>query len=55
MGLVFFAFLTASPVLIGIAVVVYFALWALYKKNKTAVSDYLDRQALKNVSDETDV
>ncbi|MBP2629666.1 MAG: system, fructose / mannitol family component [Firmicutes bacterium] len=55
MGLVFFAFLTASPVLIGIAVIVYFALWALYKKNKTAVSDYLDRQALKNVSDETNV
>lgn len=53
MGLVFFAFLTASPVLIGIAVLVYFILWALYKKNKYVIGDYLERQALKNASDET--
>ena len=48
MGLVFFAFLTASPVLIGIAVAVYFILWILYKRNKNFVNDYLARQAEKN-------
>lgn len=52
MGLVFFAFLTANPILIGIATILYFALWAIFKKNKKAVCDYLDRQAMKNASEE---
>ena len=52
MGLVFFAFLTANPVLIGLTVVVYFALWIGFKKNKKAIYDYLDRQAMKNTQEE---
>ncbi|MBU2700184.1 PTS system galactitol-specific IIC component [Sporomusaceae bacterium BoRhaA] len=52
MSLVFFAFLTASPILIGLTLVAYFALWVFFKKNKKSIYDYLDRQALKNASEE---
>ena len=48
MGMVFFAFLTANFVLIGIAVAVYFVLWVVYKKNKGRLNAYLMRQAGKN-------
>lgn len=48
MGMVFFAFLTANVVFIGIAVAVYFVLWAVYKKNKSRLDAYLLRQAGKN-------
>lgn len=51
-GLVFMAFLSQSPIFIGLAVLVYFALWFLFKKNKTAIYDYLDDQAEKNVNEE---
>ncbi|AVK49633.1 PTS galactitol transporter subunit IIC [Clostridium sp. MF28] len=52
MGLVFFAFLTGNPVFIAIAVAVYIALWALFKKNKNAIVDYLERQAVKNIGED---
>lgn len=52
MSLVFFAFLTASPILIGLTLVAYFALWVFFKKNKKSIYDYLDRQALKNAAEE---
>ncbi|MGO0905058.1 PTS galactitol transporter subunit IIC [Clostridioides difficile] len=52
MGLVFFAFLSANPIYIGLAVVIYFVLWALFRKNKTSILEYLEKQALKNVVEE---
>ncbi|MCC0628053.1 PTS galactitol transporter subunit IIC [Clostridioides sp. ES-S-0108-01] len=52
MGLVFFAFLSANPIYIGLAVVIYFVLWALFRKNKASILDYLEKQALKNVEEE---
>ncbi len=52
MGLVFFAFLTGNPLFIAIAVAVYIALWALFKKNKNAIVDYLERQAVKNIGED---
>lgn len=52
MGLVFFAFLSANPLYIGLAVVIYFILWALFRKNKTSILEYLEKQALKNVAEE---
>ncbi|EQI59221.1 PTS system sugar-specific permease component family protein [Clostridioides difficile Y307] len=52
MGLVFFAFLSANPIYIGLSVVIYFVLWALFRKNKTSILDYLEKQALKNVEEE---
>ncbi|HBE9728097.1 TPA: PTS galactitol transporter subunit IIC [Clostridioides difficile] len=52
MGLVFFAFLSANPIYIGLSVVIYLVLWALFRKNKTSILDYLEKQALKNVEEE---
>lgn len=52
MGLVFFAFLSANPIYIGLSVVIYFVLWVLFRKNKTSILDYLEKQALKNVEEE---
>ncbi|GAA4714803.1 PTS transporter subunit IIC [Brevibacillus fulvus] len=52
MGLVFLAFLSKNPLLIGLAVVIYFVLWYFFRKHKTAIYDYLDRQAAKNTLDE---
>lgn len=52
MGLVFFAFLSANPIYIGLAVGIYFVLWALFRKNKTSILEYLEKQALKNVAEE---
>lgn len=52
MGLVFFAFLSANPIYIGLSVVIYFVLWTLFRKNKTSILDYLEKQALKNVEEE---
>lgn len=48
MGLIFLAFISQSAVFITLAVVIYFVLWFLFRKNKTAIYDYLDRQAAKN-------
>ena len=48
-GLVFWAFLSGNPVFIGISVVAYFVLWFLFKKNRTKIMDYLERQAVKNI------
>ncbi len=51
MGLVFLSFLTGNPIFIGISVVAYFVLWMLFRKNKTKINDYLERQALKNAAE----
>ena len=51
MGLIFLSFLTGNPIFIGISVVVYFVLWMLFRKNKTKINDYLERQALKNAAE----
>ncbi|MFL8672403.1 PTS galactitol transporter subunit IIC [Clostridioides sp. GD02404] len=53
MGLVFFAFLSANPIYIGLSIVIYFVLWALFRKNKVSILDYLEKQALKNVAEES--
>lgn len=54
MGLVFLAFLSGSALWISVAVIVYLLLWFLFKKNKTAVYEYLDRQAAKNDPEPTE-
>lgn len=51
MGLVFWAFLSGNPIFIGVSVVVYFALWIMFRKNKVRINDYLERQALKNAAE----
>ena len=48
MGLVFFAFLTANPIFIGIAVVLYLVLWFVFKTKKDRINEYLLKQAMKN-------
>ncbi|MDQ0203581.1 PTS galactitol transporter subunit IIC [Pectinatus haikarae] len=52
MALVFLAFLTASPLFIGAAVILYFALWILFRKNNDRINDYLQKQAMKNAGAE---
>lgn len=47
-SLVFFAFLSGSPLWIGVVIVAYLILWYAFRKNKSAFYDYLDRQAAKN-------
>ena len=51
MGLVFLSFLTGNPIFIAISVIAYFVLWLLFRKNKTKINDYLERQALKNAAE----
>ncbi|NJJ36361.1 PTS galactitol transporter subunit IIC [Clostridioides difficile] len=53
MGLVFFAFLSTNPIYIGLSISIYFILWALFRKNKASILDYLEKQALKNVAEES--
>ncbi|MDI0265076.1 PTS transporter subunit IIC [Clostridioides difficile] len=53
MGLVFFAFLSTNPIYIGLSIAIYFILWALFRKNKVSILDYLEKQALKNVVEES--
>lgn len=48
MGLIFFAFLSQNILFIVLVIIIYFVLWYLFKKNKTKVYDYLDKQAAKN-------
>lgn len=50
LGLVFLAFLSQNPLLIGIAVVVYAVAFAVFKLKNGAIMDYLDRMADKNAS-----
>ena len=47
-GLIFLAFLSKSPILIAAVVIIYLVLWFLFRKNKTAIYDYLEKNALKN-------
>jgi PTS system galactitol-specific IIC component len=48
LGLVFLAFLSGNPVLIGIAVLVYAVAFVAFKLKRAAVVGYLDRMADKN-------
>ncbi len=45
-GLITMAFLTENPVIICLVVAVYLVLFVLFKKNKTSVQEYLEKQAL---------
>ncbi len=45
MGLIFLAFLTKNPLLIGLTVILYFILYFLFKKNKEKVHAYIEYQA----------
>lgn len=48
-GLIFFAFITKSPIWIGLVIVVYFILYFIIRKNKSRIHEYLERQAAKNL------
>ena len=48
MGLVFLAFLSGNPLLIGLTVVVYAVCFALYKTKRPVIDAYLERMAEKN-------
>ncbi|VBB05075.1 phosphotransferase system sugar-specific permease component [Lucifera butyrica] len=54
MGLIFLAFLSQSPLLIGLAAGAYLILYYLFRTNREAVYNYLDRKAMKNSAAETD-
>lgn len=54
-GLVFLAFLSQNPVLIGITIVSYFAIYFLFRTNKELVYDYIETAAMKNTADTTDL
>lgn len=45
MGLLFLAFLTKNPIIIGLTVVVYFVLYFAYKMNKEKVHAFVEQQA----------
>lgn len=47
-GLITMAFLTMNPIIIAAVVVVYLVLYVLFKKNKTAVQEYLEKNAMGN-------
>jgi PTS system galactitol-specific IIC component len=45
MGLLFVAFLSKNPIIIGAVIILYFVLYFYVKKNKTAIHEYLERNA----------
>lgn len=45
MWLIYMAFMSKNPILIGIAVVLYFALYFWYRKNKPRVDEFLENNA----------
>lgn len=45
-ALIFLAFLSQSWLWIGLVLVIYFAAYILFKKNKGAITDYIERSAL---------
>ena len=47
-GLITMAFMTMNPIVIFAVVAVYLVLYILFKKNKTAVQEYLEKKALGN-------
>ncbi|MDF2544655.1 MAG: system, galactitol-specific component [Herbinix sp.] len=46
-GLITYAFLTMNPIVILAVVILYLIFYVLFKKNKTAVWDYLENNAMK--------
>lgn len=52
LGLVFLAFLSGNPILIGIAVAVYAVAFVIFKTKNKQIVAYLDRQAEKNNPEE---
>jgi len=49
-GLIFFAFMSQNPIWIAASVILYFVLWAAFKKNKEGFQTYLENAALKNAT-----
>ena len=52
MGLIFLAFLSGSPLWIGVAVVAYVVCYAGYRMKQKNVEEYLETQAMKNAEAE---
>ncbi|WP_278683184.1 PTS transporter subunit IIC [Paraclostridium bifermentans] len=48
-GLIFFAFLSQSPMWIALTIVVYFILFFIVKTKKKQIHAYIERQAAKNI------
>lgn len=46
MGLIFLAFLTKNPLIIGLTVILYFILYFLYRKNTEKVHAFVENQAM---------
>lgn len=51
LGAMFFAFLSGNPLIIAAVVALYFVLYFLFRKNKDAVQDFIERQALMGSED----
>lgn len=49
-GLIFLAFLSQNPILIGITIAAYFAIYFLFRTNKEKVYDYIETAAMKNTA-----
>lgn len=49
-GLIFLAFLSQNPILIGITIAAYFAIYFLFRTNKEKVYDYIENAAMKNTA-----
>lgn len=47
-GLIFLAFLSQNPLWIGLTILAYFVVYFLFRKNKEAFYDYIERSAAKN-------
>lgn len=46
-GLITYAFLSYNPILIGLCVVIYAVCFIVFKKNKAAIHEYLEKNAMK--------
>lgn len=46
-GIITHAFLTKNPILIGLCAILYFAAFILFKRNKPAVQEYLENNAMR--------
>lgn len=51
LGAMFFAFLSGNPLIIAAVAALYFVLYFLFRKNKDAVQDFIERQALMGSED----
>jgi len=51
LGLIFFGFLSGNPLIIAAIIVVYFVAYFLFRKNKDAVQNFIEKQALMGTED----